>query len=147
MQFMEGCFYRHARLGEVRFLSMQKDEYGRDQCHVMQWNSERGIMAEFDVLTAEMKVREHPTQVGRATGVAANPMGNTEPRRVYYANAPTNDNQPYVRQDDAELTAGRMLQATADFNIADDPESCLDGQPYKVHPELKEDVLEVRKCD
>ncbi len=73
----------------------------------------RGVMTEFDVLTAEMRVYEHPTGVGRATGVAANPTDTTEPRRVYYVNTPTNDDQPYEREDDVELIAGRMLQATS----------------------------------
>ena len=146
-QFIEGCFYQHTRFGEVRFLSMQTDEHGRDQCCVRQWNDERGAMTEFWVPSAEMRVWEHPTGVGRATGVAANPTDITEPRRMYYVNTPTNDDQPYVREDDAGLIAGRMLQATANYNIADDPESCVGGLPYKVFPGLDVAVLEVRKGD
>ena len=126
---------------------MQTDEHGRDQCCVRQWNDERGAMTEFWVPSAEMRVWEHPTGVGRATGVAANPTDITEPRRMYYVNTPTNDDQPYVREDDAGLIAGRMLQATANYNIADDPESCVGGLPYKVFPGLDVAVLEVRKGD
>ncbi len=117
MQFVQGCFYQHARLGQVRFLSMTKDEYGRSQCHVMQWNDKRSTMTEFHVLTNEMMVTENLAETGQATGVAADPTDITRPRRMYYVDAPINDDQPYVRQDDAELISGTVLQATANYKL------------------------------
>ncbi len=113
---------------------------------MMQWNGKRRVMTKFYVLTNEMMVTENPAETGQATGVAANPTDITRPRRMYYVDAPINDDQPYVRQDDAELISGRVLQATANYNIADDLASCVGGQPQKVHLGLDKNVLEVKKA-
>ena len=66
---------------------------------------------------------------------------------MYHANLPTNDGQPYVREDDAGLVAGRMLKATANYNLAADPASCVGGRPYETFPGLDVAVLAVRKGD
>ena len=91
-------------------------------------------MTEFWVPSADLRVWEGHTGVGRATGIAAEQVDNTglrrparlvptDPSLTYHVNLPTNDGQPYVREDDANLVEGRMLKATANYNLAADPAS------------------------
>jgi len=41
----------------------------------------------------------------------------------------------------------KVLQATANYNLADDKESCVDGEACVMYPKLKLPVLSVRICD
>ncbi len=66
---------------------------------------------------------------------------------MYSINCPTDEDRPHVREYEANLVEGKMLKATANYNLAADPASCVGGQPHEVYPGLGLAVLSVRTGD
>ncbi len=87
---------------------------------------------------AELRVPVWPQS---APGGAATspPIVNLEPpdeSLIYNITYPSVRDQPYIREIDAHLVVGKLLQATDNFNYSPDPTSCLGGQALEMYPGL-----------
>ena len=66
---------------------------------------------------------------------------------MYHITCPSAGDEPCIREFDANLVAGKVLQATANFNYGPDPESCVGGRPYEMYPGLDLPVRSVKAGD
>ena len=66
---------------------------------------------------------------------------------MYHINCPTAGDEPYIREFDTNLLAGKVLLATANYNYGPDPASCVGGRPYEMYPGLDLAVLSVKAGD
>ncbi len=98
---------------------------------------------------SELRVPEWPQSA--PGGAAAHPKTVIlEPpdealmRNITY---PSVRDEPYIRELDANLVMGKVLQATENFNYSPDPTSRLGGQAFEMHPGLDLHALSVRTGD
>ncbi len=106
----------------------------------------------------DLKPLHKSTEPKRATGVAATEANNTGFRRpvrltpqldtqMCSMNCPVEEDEQHVREYDVSVADGKILLATANYNLAADPTSCADGEPHEMYPTLDLPVLSIRAGD
>ncbi len=123
LQFVKGCYYKHVHYGEVKFLHIECDSEGRTICLVRVWFEERSAFEDKWVPHTDLRVWERPQgSTGSAPGGAAAQSGRpvrltpADQTLMYHITCPSAGDEPYIREFDANLVAGKVLQATANFN-------------------------------
>ena len=99
---------------------------------------------------SELRVWARPQSApGGAAAQPKTPVRLTPPddSLKYHITHPSVGDAPCIREFDANLVAGKVLQATANFNYSPDPESCLGGQAFEMYPGLDLPVLSVKTGD
>ena len=132
----------------VKFLRNERGPDGRTMSIIRK--GEHPNFEDLWVPWSELRVWERPQSA--PCGAAAQPktvIRLTPPDESlrYNITYPSVGDAPYIREFDASLVAGKVLQATANFNYSPDPESRLGGQAFEMYPGLDLPVLSVKAGD
>ncbi len=129
VELVRGKFYKHRLLGKVEYLNRKRGCYGEMMCSV---KTEGTYIYETHLVhRRDLEPLMRPPQMRRATDVAAAEANNTtflRPMRLTpqvdtkmsSINCSIERETRYVREYDIDMVQGKVLQATANYNLADD---------------------------
>ena len=158
--------YYHEQHGNVRFIGMKMGNFNQiEYCQVKRVGQTAEGEAPSEVwlvkketLISRMIQKPKTRQTTRATDVAppaANNTGFLRPMQLTQntqtgmasINGAIKRETQYVREYDISFVKGKYLLATANYNLAADKSSCVDGKVCDLYPGLEKPVLSIRAGD